>query len=64
MSTRYLYDRDLQREIEEGLNVVEAWKRANSVICYGRRAVISRPDRSVSRAGSWVQIRCRRSPQK
>ncbi|MEV5893770.1 Tn3 family transposase [Nonomuraea fuscirosea] len=33
---RYLRDRDLQREIEEGLNVVEARNRANSVICYGR----------------------------
>ncbi|MEV1170957.1 Tn3 family transposase [Nonomuraea sp. NPDC049784] len=37
---RYLYDRDLQREIEEGLNVVEAWNRANSVIC-GRGGEIS-----------------------
>jgi TnpA family transposase len=25
-------DRDLQREINEGLNVVESWNRANSVI--------------------------------
>ncbi|SDL99474.1 Tn3 transposase DDE domain-containing protein [Nonomuraea jiangxiensis] len=38
---RYLYDRDLQREIEEGLNVVEAWNHANSVICYGRGGEIS-----------------------
>ncbi|MFB4285250.1 Tn3 family transposase [Nonomuraea sp. MTCD27] len=38
---RYLYDRDLQREIEEGLNVVEAWNRADSVICYGRGGEIS-----------------------
>ncbi len=30
---RYLRDRDLQREIEEGLNVVEAWNGANAVIC-------------------------------
>jgi TnpA family transposase len=30
---RYLRDRDLQREIEEGLNVVEAWNGANTVIC-------------------------------
>jgi hypothetical protein len=28
-------------EIEEGLNVVEAWNRANSVICYGRGGEIS-----------------------
>lgn len=29
---RYLRDRNLQRQIEEGLNVVEAWNRANAVI--------------------------------
>ncbi|MDX3005341.1 Tn3 family transposase [Kribbella solani] len=33
---RYLRDRDLQREINEGLNVVEAWNRGNSVIFYGK----------------------------
>ena len=33
---RYLRDRDLQREIDEGLNVVESWNRANSVIFYGK----------------------------
>jgi TnpA family transposase len=38
---RYLRDRDLQREIEEGLNVVEAWNGANAVICYGRGGEIS-----------------------
>ncbi|MET8162509.1 Tn3 family transposase [Sphaerisporangium sp. NPDC005289] len=38
---RYLRDRDLQREIEEGLNVVESWNRANGVICYGRGGEIS-----------------------
>ncbi|MFC4016233.1 Tn3 family transposase [Nonomuraea purpurea] len=38
---RYLRDRDLQREIEEGLNVVEAWNRANAVLCYGRGGEIS-----------------------
>jgi len=37
----YLRDRDLQRGIEEGLNVVEAWNGANAVICYGRRGEIS-----------------------
>jgi hypothetical protein len=31
----------LQREIEEGLNVVESWNRANGVICYGRGQEIS-----------------------
>jgi len=34
---RYLRDRDLQREINEGLNVVESWNRANSVIWSSRR---------------------------
>ncbi len=38
---RYLRDRDLQWEIEEGLNVVEAWNGANAVICYGRGGEIS-----------------------
>jgi TnpA family transposase len=38
---RYLLDRNLQREIEEGLNVVEAWNGANAVICYGRGGEIS-----------------------
>jgi TnpA family transposase len=33
---RYLRDRDLQREINEGLNVIESWNRANSVIFYGK----------------------------
>ena len=33
---RYLCDRDLQREIEEGLNVVESWNRVNAVIFFGK----------------------------
>ena len=33
---RYLRSRDLQREINEGLNVVESWNRANSVIFFGK----------------------------
>ena len=33
---RYLRDHDLQREINEGLNVVESWNRANSVIFFGK----------------------------
>jgi TnpA family transposase len=33
---RYLRTRDLQREINEGLNVVESWNGANSVIFYGK----------------------------
>ena len=34
---RYLRLRDLQREIEEGLNVVESWNGANGVLAYGKR---------------------------
>ena len=33
---QYLRDRDLQREIEEGLNVVESWNRVNAVIFFGK----------------------------
>jgi TnpA family transposase len=33
---RYLRHRDLQREINEGLNVVESWNRANSIIFFGK----------------------------
>lgn len=39
--SRYLLDRDLQREIEEGLNVVESWNAANAVIYYGKGGEIS-----------------------
>lgn len=33
---RYLRDRDLQREINAGLNVMESWNQANGVIFYGK----------------------------
>jgi TnpA family transposase len=33
---RYLRARALQREINEGLNVVESWNRGNAVIFYGK----------------------------
>ncbi|MFJ8746857.1 Tn3 family transposase [Embleya sp. NPDC127516] len=33
---RYLLSRDLQREIQEGLNVVEGWNGANDVIFFGK----------------------------
>ena len=33
---RYLRDRDLQREINEALNLIEAWNRVNGVIFYGK----------------------------
>lgn len=38
---RYLRDRQLQREITEGLNVVEAFNRANAVLYYGKGAEIA-----------------------
>ncbi len=38
---RYLRRRDLQREITEGLNVVESFNRANSVIHYGKGGEIA-----------------------
>ena len=37
---RYLRLRDLQREIEEGLNVIESWNGANGVLAYGKRGDI------------------------
>jgi TnpA family transposase len=33
---RYLRDRDLRREIEEGLNLIESWNRVNGVIFFGK----------------------------
>ena len=33
---RYLRDRDLQREINEDLHLIEAWNRVNTVIFYGK----------------------------
>jgi TnpA family transposase len=38
---RYLRLRDLQREIEEGLNVVESSNRANDAIAYGNHGTIA-----------------------
>jgi TnpA family transposase len=62
---RYLRDRDLQREINEGLNLIEAWNRVNTVIFYGRKRRIrrqpprpaaardARPAHFRSRSGVW-----------
>ncbi len=38
---RYLRDRDLQREIQEGLNVVEGWNGANDIIFFGKSDELS-----------------------
>jgi TnpA family transposase len=38
---RYLRDRDLQRDTEGALNVVEDWNQANEIICYGKRGEIA-----------------------
>ena len=38
---RYLRLRDVQREIGEGLNVVESWNGANGVIAYGKGGEIA-----------------------
>ncbi|MEU5029366.1 Tn3 family transposase [Streptomyces milbemycinicus] len=38
---RYPRERDLQREIEKGLNVVESWNAANAAIYYGKGGEIS-----------------------
>ncbi|MFC5662297.1 Tn3 family transposase [Kitasatospora misakiensis] len=66
-TARYLRDRALQREIEEGLNVVEAWNRANAVIYHGKGGEISSNRREeVEMAAqlamaSSVRARCSRS---
>ena len=41
LCARYLRVRDLQREIEEGLNVMESSNGANSVIAYGKGGEIA-----------------------
>ncbi|MET7696479.1 Tn3 family transposase [Streptomyces sp. NPDC005485] len=38
---RYLRDRDLQREIQEGVNVVEGWNGANDIIFFGKSGELS-----------------------
>jgi TnpA family transposase len=40
-AARYLRDRDLQREINEGLNVVESWNGGNSIIFYGKNGELA-----------------------
>jgi hypothetical protein len=41
----YLRNRDLQREINEGLNLIEAWNRVNTVIFYGKSGARRQPPR-------------------
>ncbi|MFE2471195.1 Tn3 family transposase [Streptomyces mirabilis] len=58
---RYLRDRDLQREIQEGLNVVEGWNGANDIIFFGKSGELSsnppRPARTLLSHYSLVQYR-------
>jgi TnpA family transposase len=37
----YLASRETQREIHEGLNVVENWNATNDFICYGRQGELA-----------------------
>lgn len=37
----YLASRDVQREVREGLNVVENWNATNDFICYGRQGELA-----------------------
>jgi TnpA family transposase len=57
---RYLRDRDLQREINKGLNVVESWNWANSVIFFGKGGDIA-PTAATSRSCSCCVCGCCRS---
>ena len=38
---RYLRTRGLQREINDGLNVIESWNRANAIIFYGKHSELT-----------------------
>jgi len=40
---RYLRLRELQHEINDGLNVMETWNGANAVIHYGRSGEFATP---------------------
>lgn len=37
----YFMSRDVQREVQEGLNVVENWNATNDFICYGRQGELA-----------------------
>jgi hypothetical protein len=47
----HLRDRDLQREIEEGLNVIESWNRVNGVIFLGKSGVFATNRRGQQQLG-------------
>jgi hypothetical protein len=40
-SYNYLASRETQREIQEGLNVVENWNATNDFLCYGRQGELA-----------------------
>ena len=56
---RYLRDRDLQREIQEGLNVVESWHRGTQVVFFGNGGDIP----SNRRDEQELSVLCLRVPQ-
>ena len=56
---RYLRDRDLQRDVNEGLNVVESWNGGNSVIFFGKGGDIA----SNRRDEQELSVLCLRVPQ-
>ena len=37
----YLSSREVQREVHEGLNVVENWNATNDFLCYGRQGELA-----------------------
>ena len=41
----YLVSREVQREVHEGLNVVENWNATNDFICYGRQGELATNNR-------------------
>jgi TnpA family transposase len=46
----YLVSREVQREVHEGLNVVENWNATNDFICYGRQGELATNSREQQEA--------------